>query len=842
MITQIFQNSLIPTFAIDNNHVVTHWNKACERLTGICAAEVIGTGKQWRPFYSEKKPVLADLIVDKASIKEIMSHFGSGVQPSPLMGGAYEGKGVFADRKEKDRCLFVTAAPLTDDQGQIIGAMQTLQDTTAMGHGGDSCITTRDEELENRVEQRTAELTAENFDLSRQVEGCQRVVEELQRSENTCSIVANFTYDWEYWIEPEGGLVYTSPSVKRVTGYSPEEFQDNRDLLMVLIHPDDQLLFGQHLENEMMIDGVSHLDFRIITRSGEERWISHFCQPVFNSEGIHLGRRASNRDVTRRKQLETTIREERKELERRVQQRSRQLSSACDSLQEEMEEREKAYQALLVSDEELRRRKEFIETILDNLPIGLAVYTISDGVVQYMNSEFTEMHGWPEQVLGSFDAFFDHVYPDPKYRKVIKKRVIKDIATGDRSKMMWDNILPVTQSGEKRVVIAANIPLFEQDLMIATAQDVTEKHKVNQALQFTRFSIDHANDLVYWLDPDGKIVDVNETTCKKLGYVRDELMSMTVMDINPNLTFEQFHRNWEYIKNHGTLRVESSHYCNSGVVIPVETHFDYIAFDNNEYSCVFARDITERRELERLISIQDKMGSLGRVAAGIAHEIRNPLSTINVYLSTLKRLLATDCFDPQNLTSIEETITEMDTASRKIEAVVRRVMDFSKPSKQRKQLADVNHCVRDAVDLSQVTLRKSGITMDVELDETLPECYMDYQLIEQLVLNLITNAREELVECQGEKRVKIKTSLNNSHSGEKSIVITVADSGPGVSAELRGKVFDPFFTTKHYGSGIGLSICHRIISDHNGFLHIATSKWGGAVFTAEFPLMEKVVA
>ena len=839
--TQIFQNSLLPTFAIDNNHLVTHWNRACESVTGISAAEMIGTSEQWRPFYQLKKPLPADFIVARASRKEIVSHFGSTIQPSPLVDGAYQGRCVLAGCKEKKRYLFFTAVPITDEQGQVIGAMQTLQDTVTMENYGDACNTSG-EKSDKQTRQSVDELSAENVDLKSQVEECRRVIEELQRSENTCSIVANFTYDWEYWIAPGGSLVYTSPSVERVTGYSPEEFQKTKDLLVTLVHSGDREVFCQHLENELMADGVFHLDFRITTRSGEERWISHFCQPVFDSEGKHLGRRASNRDVTRRKELEVTIREERKELERRVQQRSRQLSSAFDSLQEEMEERKSAYQALLESEEELRKRKEFIETILDNLPIGLAVYTISDGVVHYMNAEFITMHGWPENALGSFDAFFDHVYPDPKYRRVIKKRVTKDIATGNPAKMIWNNVLPVTQNGEKRVLIAANIPLFEQDLMIVTTRDVTEKYKANQALQFTRFSIDHANDLVYWLGPDGNIVDVNETTCQKLGYARDELLSMTLMDINPNLPPEQFHKNWEHVKKHGTLRAEAAHHCRNGDVIPVETHFDYIAFGRNEYICVFARDVTERRELERLISIQDKMGSLGRVAAGIAHEIRNPLSTINVYLSTLKRLLAADDFDLENLTSMEDTITEMDSASRKIEAVVRRVMDFSKPSKQRKHLANVNQCVRDAVGLSLVTLRKSGITMDVDLDETLPECYMDYQLIEQLVLNLITNAREELVEYQGEKKLKITTSLNNSYSGEKSIAITVADSGPGVSAELRDKVFDPFFTTKQYGSGIGLSICHRIISDHNGFLHIATSKWGGAVFTAEFPLKDKEMA
>ena len=128
--------------------------------------------------------------------------------------------------------------------------------------------------------------------------------------------------------------------------------------------------------------------------------------------------------------------------------------------------------------------------------------------------------------------FFEHVYPDQKYRTVIKKRALRDISTGDPAKMVWRNLLPTTQHGEQRVVTVRGIPLFEQNLIIITAQDITEKHMSDEALQFTRFSIDHANDMIYWVDPAGKIVDVNDTTCIKLGWSREELLSMTVLWIS----------------------------------------------------------------------------------------------------------------------------------------------------------------------------------------------------------------------------------------------------------------------------------------------------------------------
>ena len=516
MIAQILQGILIPAFAIDNDHVITHWNSACEQLTGLAADEMIGTRKQWLAFYTKEKPVMADLIVGRASREVFIRHFGDGVQTSTAVAGGYQAEGFFPDLGDEGRWLFFTAAPLTDEQGNITGAIETLQDITA-GKQMEEAFLKVQEELEIRVEERTADLTKTNEDLKKEIVNRRRVESELQLSESKFRTVANFTYDWEYWISPEGHFNYITPSCERITGYGPADFNGNMDLLVSIAHPDEQTRLLHHLEQEVMTEEIYHMDFRIITRTGEERWISHFCQPVFDDDGNHLGRRASNRDITKRKRMEAILQKERETLEMRVKERTEQLSAAYDSLQGEVEERIAAYEILKESEEELRKRKEFIEIILDKLPIGLAVNTISDGVVHYMNSKFTEIYGWPKEILRSFDALFEHAYPDPEYRTIIKNRVSEDIASRDPSKMIWENLLPTTRSREQRVVNAINIPLFEQDLMISTVQDVTEKHKATEALQFTRFSIDHANDMIYWVDSDGRIVDVNETTCSKIA-------------------------------------------------------------------------------------------------------------------------------------------------------------------------------------------------------------------------------------------------------------------------------------------------------------------------------------
>jgi PAS domain S-box-containing protein len=139
------------------------------------------------------------------------------------------------------------------------------------------------------------------FEAQRQTE------EALRKSEERFRTVADFTYDWEYWTGPEGDYLYVSPSCERVTGYSATEFIQDPGLLSRITHADDRSLLADHSQEEEGRAGASTLDFRIITRNGEERWISHVCQPVYGSEGNWLGRRASNRDITHRKQAEEEL-------------------------------------------------------------------------------------------------------------------------------------------------------------------------------------------------------------------------------------------------------------------------------------------------------------------------------------------------------------------------------------------------------------------------------------------------------------------------------------------------------------------------------------------------------
>lgn len=269
-------------------------------------------------------------------------------------------------------------------------------------------------------------------------------------------------------------------------------------------------------------------------------------------------------------------------------------------------------------------------------------------------------------------------------------------------------------------------------------------------------------------------------------------------------------------KNEGGVAAVRWVYCRA---IPIE-------YQGHDAILVNMMDVDKTKALEHLLVVQDKMASLGRVAAGIAHEIRNPLSGINIYLSTLEKMHQKG----EPVPVVMQILSQLKGASVKIESVIKRVMDFSKPGNPRFSLIDINRPLDDALSLTAVTLRKQGILLTKVLDDALPQCHADPNLIEALILNLINNAAEALQAIPTEKKIRVSSERRGNR-----VCIRISDSGPGIPPEIREKIFDPFFTTKHEGTGIGLSLCHRIVSDHGGTMNVFPSRWGGAEFVITLP-------
>lgn len=198
-----------------------------------------------------------------------------------------------------------------------------------------------------------------------------RTEEVLHQSYERFRIVADFTFDWEYWIRPDGKFLYVSPSCERITGYLPDEFQKEPGLLEAIIHPEDRAFIERHLRTELESQDVFSFDFRIITRCNNERWIGHICQQVYGTDGRWLGRRASNRDITDRKRIEEALGKAHEMLEMRVAERTAGLSIANELLAMEIQERKHAEHVLKRKEKELEVKNLHLDEVNTALKVLL---------------------------------------------------------------------------------------------------------------------------------------------------------------------------------------------------------------------------------------------------------------------------------------------------------------------------------------------------------------------------------------------------------------------------------------------------------------------------------------
>lgn len=171
---------------------------------------------------------------------------------------------------------------------------------------------------------------------------------------------------------------------------------------------------------------------------------------------------------------------------------------------------------------ELIKRNSFIQTIIDNIPLGIAVNRFDKGYAKYVYKQYEEIYGWPKKEITYVSNFYEKIYPDKDYRKEILGKIMKDIEKGDPSKMRWKNIEIITQTGEKRIIRTQNIPLFEQNLMISTVQDETEKSRLQKERDLF---FDNSIDLLSIAGFNGYMKNINSAWTKSLGWSEREVLS-----------------------------------------------------------------------------------------------------------------------------------------------------------------------------------------------------------------------------------------------------------------------------------------------------------------------------
>ncbi len=237
----------------------------------------------------------------------------------------------------------------------------------------------------------------------------------------------------------------------------------------------------------------------------------------------------------------------------------------------------------------------------------------------------------------------------------------------------------------------------------------------------------------------------------------------------------------------------------------------------------YEKDVTEEKKLERRLQQSERLKALGTLAAGIAHEIRNPLATINFNAQILNRELVLD-------SAQQQMFVDMITEIKKIDRIVQQVLHFARPREPQFLPNQLNEIVVYCYDLAKVHLRKASIDVGLDLGENFPPLTMDFGQISQVIMNLLLNAIDAMNEGG---RLTIRTRYSTDMS---ALTLDVSDTGIGILEEDKGRIFDPFFTRKPDGTGLGLSISRQILEKHGAFIEVESAPNEGTTFRVTFPL------
>jgi len=248
---------------------------------------------------------------------------------------------------------------------------------------------------------------------------------------------------------------------------------------------------------------------------------------------------------------------------------------------------------------------------------------------------------------------------------------------------------------------------------------------------------------------------------------------------------------------------------------------------------LFFKDLTRVEQLEERERLRDRLAALGEMAAAIAHEVKNPLAGIEVMAGILKRTLP-ESQDAQTI--LADIIKEAKMAN----VIVQEVLAFVRPIRLELENVSVADVISDAISMAESHERRGGATVIVDVPESLRPIQGDPHQLRQIFTNLVTNAFEAM---NGSGEVQITAvavdgdeDATGEHGTGPTVIITVADSGPGIPADVMDRIFSPFFTTKPQGSGLGLAIVRKIVDAHDGRIDVSQRAGGGTVFRVTLPV------
>ena len=622
----------------------------------------------------------------------------------------------------------------------------------------------------------------------------------LRKSEERFALATDGTNDGLWDWDLETNEAYHSDQFARMLGYEPGELPYTSAAWSDQLHPDDREKAFARLQD--CLEGKTEVyesTFRMRTKSCEYRWITGrgLCVRKNGKPTRIVG---FNTDITGRKETEI----------------------------------------------ELRKSEEKWKNILINTPqIGVALNPKAQ--IIFANAHFLNLTGWKEsEVIGQ--DWFGMFIPDNMrdelrsvFLTVMKQRDTTGFSTyenkilnrnGRLFDVAWSNV--VTKDAQGNIVDVTCLGI-----------DLTERKKAEKGLRASEDKFSkafHGSPLLMSISEieSGRYLEVNEEFSRKTGYERNDAIGKTSIEL-------------DFISNEDRLRI-ARELDNNGRISDLE--LELIKADGSSLICLYsgevievegqdrllsiALDLTERKKMEERFQDSQKMESIGNLAGGIAHDFNNILFPIVGMAELLLEDLPQESLEYENARQILK-------AGLRASDLVKQILAFSRKTEHKKIPVHVQSVLKEVLKLSRSTI-PSYIDINQDIQSDCGLIMADPTQIHQVAMNLITNAYHAVETNGGDLFVRLQEKMLKSSDlpdpnlePGKYVILSVSDSGKGMSPELMAKIFEPYFTTKEQGkgTGLGLAVVHGIIQDHRGVVKVTSEIGKGTTFEVYLPLMGK---
>lgn len=617
----------------------------------------------------------------------------------------------------------------------------------------------------------------------------QRKVKELQKIVNMKVYPQEIHFETKdllyFRIDSDWHFEFFHKDICDLTGYARKDFLDRAINWLDIVHPDDRQMVKDSLKNGLQSESYFLVECRIVTKQGDLKWVK-MRGPIFKHEGGKLlFIQGILNDITTQKNMEMALESE----------------------------------------------HEIFVWVANCLDDG--IYIVSDDYrITFMNDALIDLVGDHTGEV-CYKALFD--------RETVCPWTVMDVIKQERCGFQEYHLPNLRKTFQVR-----SFPLKNRDGSIGKLgqlKDITEtkklKYEVEEFAERHQAIVNAANvaDLGIFIiqnhgQTEAKFRYVNEALCRMTGYTEHELLDRSIADlVHPGNAAQILKRYRDRQRGEVLTHAYELKLIRKDQT-PITALFS-VALSSNEGRIAtigFVRDITEIIRLQKSLELSQRLASIGKLAAEVAHEINNPLTSVLTFSKLVNRILQKEPFPENRLPDLRNFVALLNSEASRCSEIARNLLDFSRQTEIDFKETDIIKIIDQTLDIIRHRAQLNKIEVVTSYDPKIPHIFCDYKRLQQAFMNIFWNA----IEAMPNGGV---LSVSSAYDQREDLVrIDIRDTGVGISEENLEEIFEPFFTTKAEGKGvgIGLSVAYGIIRRHQGQIQVQSDLKKGTHFTITF--------